>query len=109
VARPITDNLERYCDTPEQSLGYVLTQLRVKRNWPQEYVAEKSGYSLRYFVRVERGGQNPTYRFLLAVAPLFGLRPSQLLSRAESKHKQRLKKRATAPAGSSAKPIKKPS
>ena len=92
MARPITDNLERHYDTPEQALGYVITQLRVRRNWPQEYVAEKSGYSQRYFLRVERGTQNPTYRFMLAVAPLFGLSPSQLLARAERMHKQRMKK-----------------
>ena len=101
MARPITDNLERHYDTPEQALGYVITQLRVKKNWPQEYVAEKAGYSQRYFLRVERGTQNPTYRFMLAVAPLFGLSPSQLLARAERKHRQRLK------GGPSPKPTKK--
>jgi transcriptional regulator with XRE-family HTH domain len=94
VARPITDNLERHYGTPEEALGYVITQLRVKRDWSQEYVAEKSGYSQRYFLRVERGSQNPTYRFMLAVAPLFGLTPSQLLARAERKHKQSLKKKS---------------
>jgi transcriptional regulator with XRE-family HTH domain len=89
VARPITENLERYCDTPEQALGYVITMMRVGKDWPQEYVAEKSGYSLKYFRMVERGTQNPTYRFMLAVAPLFGLTPSQLLARAERKHRQK--------------------
>jgi transcriptional regulator with XRE-family HTH domain len=107
VARPITDNLERHYDTPEQALGYVITQLRVRKNWPQEYVAEKSGYSQRYFLRVERGTQNPTYRFMLAVAPLFDLTPSQLLARAERKHKEGLKKRTSAPAESSFKSKKK--
>jgi len=94
VARPITDNLERHCDTPERSLGAVITTSRVKRNKPQEYVAEKSGYSLKYFRMVERGTQNPTYKFMLAVAPVLGLRPSQLLSLAERKHRQFLQKRA---------------
>jgi transcriptional regulator with XRE-family HTH domain len=93
VARPITENLERSCDTPEQALGYVITMMRVHKEWPQEYVAEKSGYSLKYFRMVERGTQNPTYRFMLAVAPLFGLTPSQLLARAERQHKQRSRKR----------------
>ena len=103
MARPITDNLERHYDTPEQALGYVITELRVKKDWSQEYVAEKAGYSQRYFLRVERGSQNPTYRFMLAVAPLFDLSPSQLLARAERKHKQGLKKRTSAPAGSTKK------
>ena len=89
---------QRHYDTPEQALGYVITQLRVKKNWPQEYVAEKAGYSQRYFLRVERGTQNPTYRFMLAVAPLFDLNPSQLLARAERKYRQRLKKTASAAA-----------
>ena len=107
MARPITDNLERHYDTPEEALGYVITQLRVSKNWPQEYVAEKSGYSQRYFLRVERGTQNPTYRFMLAVAPLFDLSPSQLLARAERKHKEGLKKRTSVPAAPSFKPKKK--
>jgi transcriptional regulator with XRE-family HTH domain len=93
VARPITDNLERHADTPEQALGSVITQLRVERKWSQEFVAEKSGYSLRYFVRVEQGHQNPTYRFMLAVAPMFGLKASQLLARAERKHENSPKKK----------------
>jgi len=94
VARPIKDNLERHCDTPEQALGSVITDLRVQRKWPQEYVAEKSGYSLKYFRMVERGTQNPTYRFMLAVAPMFDLNPSQLLARAERKHQNCKKKKS---------------
>ncbi len=104
MARPITDNLERPCDTPEQALGHVITMLRVKRQLSQLYVAEKSGYSQRYYLRVERGAQNPTYKFMLAVAPVFGLRPSQLLSLAERKHRLFLQKRA---AGQSAGKFKK--
>jgi transcriptional regulator with XRE-family HTH domain len=68
--------------------------LRVKRQLSQLYVAEKSGYSQRYYLRVERGTQNPTYKFMLSVAPVLGLRPSQLLSLAERKHRQFLQKRA---------------
>jgi transcriptional regulator with XRE-family HTH domain len=79
--------------------------LRVKRNKPQEYVAEKAGYSQRYYMGVERGTQNPSYKFMLAVAPVFGLRPSQLLSLAERKHRQRLQKKA---AGQSAVKPKQP-
>ena len=94
MARPITDNLERPCSTPEQALGHVITMLRVKRQLSQLYVAEKSGYSQRYYLRVERGTQNPTYKFMLAVAPVFGLTPSQLLAMAERKHRQFLQKRA---------------
>ena len=75
-------------------MGAVITTLRVKKNKPQEYVAEKSGYSLKYFQMVERGTQNPTYKFMLAVAPVFGLTPSQLLSLAERKHRQFSQKRA---------------
>jgi transcriptional regulator with XRE-family HTH domain len=63
--------------------------MRVNKEWSQEYVAEKSGYSLKYFRMVERGAQNPTYRFMLAVAPLFNLTPSQLLARAERMHLRR--------------------
>ena len=35
--------LKRRCDTPERALGAVITDLRVKREWPYRYVAEQVG------------------------------------------------------------------
>jgi transcriptional regulator with XRE-family HTH domain len=91
MARPITEKLERHSRTPEQAFGAVITSLRVKRKWSQQHVSEKSGYSVRYLNQVERGTQNPSLRMILALAGLFGLRPSQLLARAERLY---LKKKA---------------
>jgi transcriptional regulator with XRE-family HTH domain len=83
MARPIADKLERHTTTPEQAFGTVITRLRVKRQWSQEYVSERSGYSLRYITQVERGTQNPSLRMIRALAGVFGLPPGQLLTQAE--------------------------
>lgn len=95
MARPITEKLERHSDTPEQAFGAVITKLRVKRNWSQEYVSEKSGYSVRYVTQVERGTQNPSLRMILALAGLFRLRASQLLARAERLYRKQERRRTT--------------
>lgn len=89
MARPISGKLERYSNTPEQAFGAVITSLRAKRNWSQQYVSEKSGYSLRYVTQVERGTQNPSLRMILALAEVFGLTPGRLLTLAHHSRKQR--------------------
>lgn len=83
MARPISEKLERQCNTPEQAFGSVITHLRVKRKWSQQYVSEKSGYSVRYITQVERGTQNPSLRMIRALAGVFELSPGQLLDRSE--------------------------
>jgi len=94
MARPITEKLERHSNTPEEAFGTVITHLRVKRSWSQEYVSEKSGYSVRYITQVERGTQNPSLRVILALAGVFGVRPAQLLARAERLYRKQEKKRS---------------
>lgn len=85
VARPISDKLKRQTRTLAGALGAVVTTLRVKKQWSQGDLAAKSGYEVSSINRVERGKTNPTMALVIAMADSFGLRPSQLLSRAEQK------------------------
>jgi len=86
VARPINPKLERQHNTPEQALGAVLTTLRTAKGWSQEDLGDKVGCSEVYVNRLEHGRQSPTFRLIVALAQVFGLRPSQLLARAEKKY-----------------------
>lgn len=85
VARPISLKLKRETNTPEQALGALITKLRTAKGWSQGKLSEKLGYDASYLGRVERGTQSPTLRMIVATAQVFGLKPSQLLARAERK------------------------
>lgn len=84
VARPIKP-IKRQCNTPEEALGAIITDLRIAKKWSQEDIAEKVGYTKAYMGRVEKGKQSPTLKCIVNVAQVFGLRPSQLLAQAERK------------------------
>ncbi|HWF06456.1 MAG TPA: helix-turn-helix transcriptional regulator [Candidatus Angelobacter sp.] len=95
VGRRVGTNTERKHATPDQAVGAVITELRLRRNWSHADMAERVGYSDKHINSVEMGQKSPTHRMLVATAQLFGLRPSQLLARAEKlylKH-QEAKKR----------------
>jgi DNA-binding XRE family transcriptional regulator len=85
VARPISDKLKRQTRTLGQALGFVVTRLRVKEKWSQGELARKSGFEITTINRLEQGKANPTMALVIAMADSFGLRPSDLLSRAERK------------------------
>jgi transcriptional regulator with XRE-family HTH domain len=85
VARPINDKLKRQTRTLAEALGFVITSLRVKRAWSQTELARRSGFEISSISRVERGKANPTMALVIVMADTFGLRPSQLLARAEQK------------------------
>ncbi len=105
MARPISGKLKRQTETLGQALGAVVTALRTQKKWSQEKLALKSGYSLQWINRLEQGKANPTMELVIVMSDVFGLRPSQLLARAERKYQKR---RAKPAAGeSSAKPGKK--
>jgi transcriptional regulator with XRE-family HTH domain len=96
VARPIKSTLAREQNTPAQALGAVVTELRTQKKLSQQTFADKLGCSLSYINALERGKQNPSFKFIIAMAEVLGLKPSQLLARAERKY---LKSRPTPPAG----------
>jgi transcriptional regulator with XRE-family HTH domain len=86
VARPISSRLKRQTKTLGGALGAVITGLRVGKQWSQRRLAERSGYEASSISRIERGRANPTMALLIVMADVFGLRPSQLLARAERKY-----------------------
>jgi transcriptional regulator with XRE-family HTH domain len=83
VARPITSKLNRLRGTFQQALGTTVTILRTERNWSQQRLADKIGYNVAYLNGLEQGKRNPSLELLLALAQVFGLKPSQLFSRSE--------------------------
>lgn len=85
VARPVSSNLKRKCDTPEQALGAVLTDLRTKRGWGYHYVSQKVGCNAAYLNGIEHGKHNPSLKLLLAIADLHGVKLSQIIASAEKK------------------------
>ncbi len=86
VARPVSSNLKRKCDTPEQALGAVITDLRTKRGWGYAYVSRKVGCDASHMNGIEHGKHNPSLKLLLAIADLHGVKLSQIFARAEKKH-----------------------
>lgn len=92
MGRRVGTNTERKHGTPDEALGTVITQLRVRRNWSHADMAEKVGYSDKHINAVELGYKSPTHRLLVATAQLFELRPSQLLARAEKLYLKHQKK-----------------
>ena len=89
MARPISSKLKRESKTYRQALGAVVTRLRTARKWSQQELADKTGYSTVYVNGLELGNRNPSLEMIQAVAQVFGLRPSQLLARAERRQSKR--------------------
>jgi len=89
VARPISSKLKRESKTYRQALGAAVTRLRTARKWSQQELADKTGYSTVYVNGLELGNRNPSLEMIQAVAQVFGLRPSQLLARAERRQSKR--------------------
>jgi len=85
VARPISNKLKRQTRTLGQALGFVITNLRVKKKWSQGDLARKSGFEITTINRLEQGKANPTMALVIALSGSFEIRPSELLSRAERK------------------------
>lgn len=86
MGRPIS---KRKSDTPEQALGAVITELRLKRGISYQDVAEKVGCNDVYLHRVETGKTNPTFRLLKAIADFHHMKLSRLLALAEDRYEKR--------------------
>lgn len=71
--------------TLAEALGEVVTELRLKRNWTQEQLGEKAGYSHTQIGNIETSRQTPRYRLIVGLSHAFGMRPSTLIARAEKK------------------------
>jgi len=87
VAKRIGADRKREARTLAQALGAVLTDLRTAKGWPQETVAERSGYSVGYVRETELGG-NPSLELLTAFAGTFSMAVSDLVRAAEDRVRQ---------------------
>ena len=93
MGRPIS---KRKTETPEQALGAVITELRMKKGLSYQDVAEKVGCNDAYLHRVETGKTNPSFRLLKAIADFHQIRLSKMLWMAEEKYKRAKRSPVTA-------------
>lgn len=61
-------------------VGRNVRDLREKRGWTQERLAEKSGFSQQYISGLEQGRRNPTVVSVFELAQALGVTPVDLLS-----------------------------
>lgn len=86
MGRRVGINLARRDRTPDEALGSVITALRLKNRWSHADLSERVGYTEKHMIAIEMGRASPTHGAIVATAKAFGLRPSQLLARAERRY-----------------------
>ena len=71
--------------SPEHAaLGQAIRQLRVRSGISQDALAARSDLHRTYVGGIERGERNVSFGNLVKLAQALGIRPSELLARAES-------------------------
>jgi transcriptional regulator with XRE-family HTH domain len=83
VAKPIGADKERKVRNLDEALGAELTDLRTRRRWSQQRLAEIAGYDESYIRQMERGTKSATLRTLSDLAAAFSISVSALIRRAE--------------------------
>jgi transcriptional regulator with XRE-family HTH domain len=83
VAKPIGADKERKVRNLDEALGAELTDLRTRRRWSQQRLAEIAGYDESYIRQMERGTKSATLRTLSDLAAAFSVSVSVLIRRAE--------------------------
>jgi transcriptional regulator with XRE-family HTH domain len=91
MGRPIR-SLKRKTDTPDEALGAVLTELRVKRGLSYQDVAAKVGCHIGHMNEIENGKQNVTIRLLRAIADFHQIPLWKILKMADAKYARGNKK-----------------
>ena len=66
--------------TPERQLGIRIKEERKKRQFTQEELAEKSGFSLQHVGDIERGKANPTLSCLQKLAEVMDVAVSDFFA-----------------------------
>jgi transcriptional regulator with XRE-family HTH domain len=85
MGRPISP-LQRKTNTPEEALGAVITDLRIKRKLSYQEVAAIAGCSDSHMNKIEHGTENPTLKTLRSIADFHRIKLSKMFSLAERKH-----------------------
>lgn len=62
-----------------KSFGDRIRELRIKKDWSQEDLADKTNFHRTYIGMVERGERNPSLKNLKKFADAFGLSLSELM------------------------------
>jgi transcriptional regulator with XRE-family HTH domain len=86
MGRPIG---KRKATTREQSIGAVLTELRLNKGISYQTVAFAVGCNDAYLHRVETGKTNPTIKLLQAIADYHRVKLSRIIGMAEDKYARR--------------------
>ena len=85
MAKPIGADKERKVRNLDEALGAELTDLRTRRHWSQQKLADTAGYDESYIRQMERGTKSATLRTLSNLASAFSLPVSVLIRRAEAR------------------------
>jgi len=83
VAKRIGAEKERKARHLDEALGAELTELRIRRKWSQQRLADITGYDESYVRQVERGTKSATLRTLTDLSSAFSIPVSSLIRRAE--------------------------
>lgn len=65
------------------ALGYAVRQIRREKQLTQVEVGERAGMHVTYLSGVERGSRNPTWLVIHNIAYALGVKPAELVRRAE--------------------------
>ena len=74
---------ERAYSSSHAALGRAIRDLRVQREFPQSALAQRAGIDVSYLSGLERGRRNASWTVILALANALGVKPSELVKRAE--------------------------
>jgi transcriptional regulator with XRE-family HTH domain len=85
MVKPIGADKERKARNLDEALGAVITQLRLRRRWSQQKLAEIAGYDESYVRQLERGKKSATLRTLSDLAAAFSMSASSLIRLSEKK------------------------
>ena len=83
MAKRIGAEKERKARHLDEALGAELTELRIRRKWSQQRLADITGYDESYVRQVERGTKSATLRTLTDLSSAFSIPVSSLIRRAE--------------------------
>jgi transcriptional regulator with XRE-family HTH domain len=87
MGRPISP-LKRNADTPEEALGAVITELRIKIKMSYQEVAVRVGCDVGHMNEIEHGKQNPTFSTLKSIADFHKIKLSKMFALAERKYER---------------------
>jgi len=83
VAKPIGADKKRQSRNLGEAVGALVTDLRKKKGWSQNEMAERLGFNISTITILETATKSPTLRTLQVVARGFGVEVSALIRIAE--------------------------